>query len=339
MAAGPVTLSDFLTEGWTGDASIPPALIALIEDVAGACATIARRLARGRTPERPTPPRLRTELAALIADPLGLEGTTRRIDAAMPAEAPLICARAPYLLVFEPLDGAANADANLTVGSLFSILRGDDGATEQGLLRPGSAQLCAGYAVYGPATMLVLTTGAGVDGFTLMTDTGAFVLSHPALRMPETIGAFAIDTANATYWEPAVQHYVEECLAGHAGPRGRDFDLRWVDSMVADTHRILSRGGVFLHPEDSRARAEPTRLRLLCEANAMALIVERAGGAASTGRGRILEVLPVRADHRVGVILGAAAEIDLIEGYHRERNTREYDAPLFGTRGLFRVPG
>jgi fructose-1,6-bisphosphatase I / sedoheptulose-1,7-bisphosphatase len=339
MAAGPITLRDFLTEGWAGDPSPSPALVSLIEDVALACAAIARRLARGRTPERPTPQRLRTELAALSADSLGLELTTRRIDAGMPAAAPLVYARGPHLLVFEPLDGAANAEANLTVGSLFSILARDDGAEAQALLRAGTTQLCAGYAVYGPATMLVLATGAGVDGFTLVAETGAFVLTHPALRMPESIGEFAIDTANAAYWEPAVQHYVEECLAGHAGPRGRDFDLRWVDSMVADTHRILSRGGVFLHPEDSRAREEPARLRLLCEANPIALIVERAGGGASTGRGRILEVLPARADSRVGVILGAAVEIDRIEGYHRQRNTREYDAPLFGTRGLFRVPG
>lgn len=339
MAAGPVTLDDFLTEGWAGEATMAPALATLVGDVAVACATIARRLARGRTPERPSPQRLRTELAALIADPLGLERTTRRIDAGMPADAPLVYARGPHLLVLEPLDGAANADANLTVGSLFSIMHRDDGAEDRAMLRPGTALLCAGYAVYGPATMLVLTTGAGVDGFTLMAESGAFGLTHPALRMPEAIGEFAIDTANAAHWEPAVQHYVEECLAGRAGLRGRDFDLRWVDSMVADTHRILSRGGVFLHPEDDRARAEPSRLRLLCEANAMALIVERAGGHASTGRGRILDVMPARADDRVGVILGPAAEIERIEGYHRERNTREYDAPLFGTRGLFRVPG
>jgi fructose-1,6-bisphosphatase len=206
MVAGPVTLSDFLTEGWTGDTSIPAALTTLITDVALACATIARRLARGRTPERPAPQRLRTELAALIADPIGLERITRRIDSGMGAEAPLLYARGPHLLVFEPLDGAANADANLTVGSLFSILGRDDGTETQPLLRPGTAQLCAGYAVYGPATMLVLTTGAGVDGFTLVAETGAFVLTHPALRMPESIGEFAIDTANAAYWEPAVQH-------------------------------------------------------------------------------------------------------------------------------------
>lgn len=318
---------------------MPASLSALIVDVARACAAIARRLARGRTPERPAPQRLRTELAALIAEPLGLERTTQRIDAGLASEAPLAYVRGSHVLVFEPLDGAANADANLTVGSLFSILRRDDGGDVQALLQPGTAQLCAGYAVYGPATMLVLTTGAGVDGFTLMADTGGFVLTHPALRMPDSVGEFAIDTANAAFWEPAVQHYVEECLAGQAGLRGRDFDLRWVDSLVADTHRILSRGGVFLHPEDSRVHDEPARMRLLCEANAIALIVERAGGGATTGRGRILEISPTRADARVGVILGSPTEIDRIEDYHRERNMREFDAPLFGSRGLFRVPG
>jgi fructose-1,6-bisphosphatase I/sedoheptulose-1,7-bisphosphatase len=248
--------------------------------------------------------------------------------------------RGRYLLAFDPLDGSSNIDVNVAVGSIFSVLRAPEGGaalSERDFLRPGSRQVCAGYAIYGPATMLVLTLGRGAHGFTLDREIGEFVYTHPDLRVPEATREFAINSSNARFWEPAVKRYVDECLAGKSGPRGKDFNMRWIASLVAEAHRILMRGGVFLYPRDERESGRHGRLRLLYEANPIGMLIEQAGGRASTGYGPVLETQPESLHQRTGFIFGAREEVERIERYHRDYNERPYDAPLFGERGLFRV--
>jgi fructose-1,6-bisphosphatase I/sedoheptulose-1,7-bisphosphatase len=238
-----------------------------------------------------------------------------------------------YLLAYDPLDGSSNLEANAPVGSIFSVLR----VADQEFLQPGAQQVCAGYAIYGPTTMLVLTLGNGTHGFTLDREIGEFILTHADLRIPEETSEFAINTSNARFWEPAVKRYVDECLAGKSGPRGRDFNMRWIASLVAEAHRILMRGGVFLYPRDERDATRNGRLRLLYEANPIAMVIEQAGGRASTGDQRVLDVQPHALHERVGLMFGSKHEVERLERYHRDFNKREYDAPLFGARGLFRA--
>ena len=264
----------------------------------------------------------------------GMLSEEMELPHAIPPEHP----RGRYLLCFDPLDGSSNIDVNVSVGSIFSVLRCPDGVsepTERDFLQPGTAQVCAGYAIYGPATMLVLTTGRGVNGFTLDREIGEFMLTHPDLRIEPETSEFAINASNSRYWEPAIKRYVNECLAGKTGPRGRDFNMRWIASLVAETHRILMRGGVFMYPRDRKDLSKAGRLRLLYEANPIGFLIEQAGGRASTGQRPILEVQPQSVHERIGFVFGARSEVERIERYHRDHNEFEYDAPLFGTRGLF----
>ena len=249
--------------------------------------------------------------------------------------------RGRYLLAFDPLDGSSNIDVNVSVGSIFSVLPDPDPSAEVGpaaFLQPGANQVCAGYAIYGPTTMLVMTFGHGVHGFTLDREIGEFILTHRDMRIPADASEFAINSSNSRFWEPAVTRYVEECLAGSSGPRGRDFNMRWVASLVAEAHRILLRGGVFLYPRDDRASARSGKLRLLYEANPIGFLIEQAGGRASNGDTPILEVQPKRLHQRTGFVFGSSAEVERIEAYHRDHNVRAFDAPLFRARGLFRDP-
>jgi fructose-1,6-bisphosphatase I len=226
-----------------------------------------------------------------------------------------------YLLVFDPLDGSSNIDVNISVGTIFSILRAPKGVENPSaadFLQPGTTQVCAGYALYGPATMLVITTGHGVNGFTLDGDIGEFMLTHPNMTIPENTVEFAINSSNERFWEKPVQRYVEECIAGKTGPRGINFNMRWVASMVAEVHRILTRGGVFLYPKDTKDPTKPGKLRLLYEANPMSFIVEQAGGISSTGYERIMDVKPLDLHQRVPVILGSKNEVSRIVRYHKE---------------------
>jgi fructose-1,6-bisphosphatase len=251
--------------------------------------------------------------------------------------------RGQYLLLFDPLDGSSNIDVNAPVGSIFSVLKAPQGAqvepTAKDFLQPGSRQLCAGYAIYGATTMLVFTIGRGVHGFTLDRSFGEFILTHPNMKIPQEASEFAINASNERFWEPPVKRYVVECLAGSGGPRGKDFNMRWIASLVAEVHRILIRGGLFMYPKDSKDAAKQGRLRLLYEANPMAMIVEQAGGAASAGRMRILDLVPETLHQRVPVILGCKAEVERIERYHLEHDhglDRAYSSPLFNERSLFR---
>ena len=242
----------------------------------------------------------------------------------IPAEYP----KGKYLMLFDPLDGSSNIDVNVSVGTIFSILRAPEGCenpTVEDFLQPGTQQVCAGYAIYGPATMLVLTTGHGVNGFTLDRSIGEFILSHPNMTIPGETSEFAINMSNQRFWEAPVKRYVDECIAGSEGPRGRDFNMRWIASMVAEVHRILTRGGVFMYPIDEkiRAKGQDGKLRLMYEANPMGFIVEQAGGAASTGRERIMEIQPSGLHQRVPVVLGSKNEVERVVEYHREADGKQ----------------
>jgi fructose-1,6-bisphosphatase I / sedoheptulose-1,7-bisphosphatase len=261
-----------------------------------------------------------------------------------PYQIPKRYPRGNYLIVFDPLDGSSNIDVNVSVGSIFSILRApqeliDSGreAVEADFLQPGCQQIAAGYALYGPTTMMVLTVGDGVNGFTLDPSLGEFMLTHPKLRVPEDTQEFAINASNARFWEAPVKRYVDECLAGKTGGRGKDFNMRWIASLVAEAHRILMRGGVFMYPRDTKDLSKPGRLRLLYEANPVGMIMEQAGGRASTGEVPMLQVLPSSLHQRIGFVFGSKNEVERIERYHQEPAARaELTTPLFAERSLFR---
>ncbi len=266
---------------------------------------------------------------------------SEEMEAPYPIAAPH--ARGKYLLVFDPLDGSSNIDVNVSVGSIFSVLRAPahvrEGAalTEADFLQAGTQQVAAGYALYGPSTMLVLTVGTGVHGFTLDPVMGEFMLTHPSMRVPQDTQEFAINASNARFWEAPVKRYVDECLAGRTGVRGKDFNMRWIASMVAEAHRILMRGGVFMYPRDTKDASKPGRLRLLYEANPVGWIMEQAGGRASTGRDNVLQVQPSSLHQRIGLVFGSKNEVERIERYHAGP-TRMADShtPLFAERSLFR---
>ncbi|HEU4458391.1 MAG TPA: class 1 fructose-bisphosphatase [Methylibium sp.] len=253
-------------------------------------------------------------------------------------------ARGKYLLVFNAIDGTANLDVNVSVGSIFSILRAPADAITNGrdaceadFLQAGATQVAAGYALYGPTTMFVLTVGNGVAGFTLNPNLGEFVLTHPNIQVPDDTQEFAINSSNSRFWEPPVKRYVDECMAGRTGPRGKDFNMRWIASTVAEAHRILMRGGVFLDPRDTQETNRSGRLRLLHEAGPIGFVMEQAGGRASTGRQPVLGVTPSTMQQTVGCIFGSKNEVERIERYHREPDAREHPTPLFGERSLFRA--
>ena len=228
--------------------------------------------------------------------------------------------RGGFLLLMDPLDGSSNLDVNISVGTIFSVLHCPEGMKEPDekfFLQPGSKQVAAGFTVYGAATIMVLTVGNGVAGFTLDKELGSFVMTQGDLRIPPDTNEFAINTSNMRHWEAPVKRYIDECLAGKEGGRGKDFNTRWVASMVADVYRTLSRGGIFMYPRD--AKHSDGRLRLMYEANPMAFIVEQAGGAATNGRQRILDIQPEALHQRVGVILGSKNEVDRVTRYHLEQ--------------------
>ncbi|GAB2180324.1 class 1 fructose-bisphosphatase [Denitratisoma sp. agr-D3] len=328
-----ITLSRFLIEAQRDQQLICADLRLLVEVVAKACTAIAVAVNKGA-----------------LADVLGSAGSDnvqgevqKKLDvlandvlleanewgghlAAMASEEmehphpiPHRYPKGEYLLLFDPLDGSSNIDVNVSIGTIFSVLRCPAGVEpdEKAFLQAGRKQVCAGYAVYGPATLLVLTLGQGVHAFTLDRESGTFHLTQENLRIPEDTQEYAINASNARYWEAPVQRYIAELQAGKEGPRGKDFNMRWVGSMVADVHRILSRGGVFLYPKDSKDAGKAGKLRLLYEANPMALLVEQAGGAATDGRRTILDIAPGNLHQRVAVVLGSRNEVERVTAYHQ----------------------
>lgn len=242
-----------------------------------------------------------------------------------PYQIPGCFPKGSYLLVFDPLDGSSNIDINVSVGTIFSVLQSPDRdgvceVLEDGdFLQPGVKQVAAGYAIYGPQTMLVLTLGNGVKGFTLDTEMGSFVLTHDDMEIPEETAEFGVNMSNMRHWEEPVQRYVNEMLAGSEGPLGKDYNMRWTASMVADIHRILVRGGVFMYPWDKRMADQKGKLRLMYEANPMAMIVEQAGGAATNGRIRIMDVRPEQLHERVPVFMGSRQEVERVTRYHKAK--------------------
>ena len=360
------TLTQFLIEERRRFPSASGDFNALILDVAIACKSIARAVAFGElggvmgnhaaeeggsvNVQGETQKKLdvlsndvfirRTEWAGNLA---GMASEEMDMPYQIPGEHP----RGKYLLVFDPLDGSSNIDVNVSVGSIFSVLRApqdlDDmprdqqrDVTEADFFQPGAKQVAAGYALYGPTTMLVLTVGDGVNGFTLDPTLGEFMLTHPHIQIPVDTHEFAINASNARFWEAPVKRYVDECLAGKPGPRAKDFNMRWIASMVAEAHRILMRGGVFLYPRDTKDPSKPGRLRLLYEANPMGMIMEQAGGRASTGEVPMLGVQPTSLHQRIGLVFGSKNEVERIERYHAEPIEHELDNPLFAERSLFR---
>ena len=349
--AGRWTLTRYLIEERRRFPQARGDLNALILDISLACKAIARIVAQGTLgdalqedsgPARP-PAQAGSEIFIRMNERGGHLAGLASEAMAQPLQIPPAPDRGKYLLVFEPLAGAGNLDVNVPVGSLFSILRAPNDATGRGrslvegdFLQPGAAQVAAGYALYGPTTMLVLSVGNGVAGFTLDPTLGEFLLTHPGLQVPARTREFAINASNHRFWEPPVRRYVDECLAGRSGARGRDFSTRWIASTVAEVHRILLRGGVCLHPRDTREIDAPGRPHLLHEANPIGFLMEQAGGRASTGRQPLLGVRPTSLHQRVGVVFGSRDEVELIERYHHESLARETGNPLFGERSLFR---
>ncbi len=225
-----------------------------------------------------------------------------------------------YLLLFDPLDGSSNIDVNVTIGTIFSVLKAPEGMlepSEQDFLQAGTKQVAAGYAVYGPQTMLVLTTGNGVNCFTLDREMGSWVMTQRDIKIPADTAEYAINASNARHWFPPVQRYIDELEQGKIGPRGKNFNMRWIASMVADVHRILNRGGIFMYPADARDPDKPGKLRLMYEANPMSLIIEQAGGAATDGQRRILDIQPTGLHQRVAVFLGSKSEVERVTTFHQ----------------------
>lgn len=346
---GKSTLTQFLIEERRRAPQATGELNALITDVSLACKAISRKVALGTLddaygPAGPQPASgggLEAQAHRMFVRANEWGGHVAGMASAWlpdPCLLPPQYPRGKYLLLFNGLDGGSNADVNVAVGSIFSVLRaarpGED-ADAADFLQPGTQQVCAGYAIYGPSTMLGLTLGNGTHAFTLDPTLGEWVLSHPGLRVPARTREFAIDASNSRFWEPAIKRYVDECVAGQPGPRGADFNMRWVASLVAETHRILLRGGVFLCPREGKDSSQQGRLRLLHEANAIAMLIEQAGGSASDGRGRLMELRPRALQEHVGLVFGSADEVARIEGYQRERPDDTYVSPLFGRRGLF----
>lgn len=354
LYSGRTTLSKFLIEQLR-DHPEGADLGALLVDVAAAVKAIAAMTAKGAlggflgaVDQRNSQGETQKKLDVLANEAViqscewgGLVAGMASEELEDPYEIPSEFRRGRFLLAFDPLDGSSNTDVNVSVGTIFSVLRhaaGEAPALED-FLQQGSKQVAAGYAIYGPATMLVLTVGRGTHGFTLDREVGNFILTHADLAIPEETSEFAINTSNERWWEPPIQRYVDECKAGKSGERQRDFNMRWIASMVAEVHRILMRGGVFMYPRDRKDPARPGRLRLMYEANPVAMLIEQAGGRASTGRGRILDVPPTALHQRVPVILGSRCEVERIERYHAEFDAgtdRPFVSPLFNERSLFR---
>lgn len=226
--------------------------------------------------------------------------------------------RGEYLIMFDPLDGSSNIDINAPIGTIFSITKAPEGPiNDASFLNPGNKQVAAGYVMYSPQTILTLSIGDGVDMFTLNGNTGEYLLTKEKVKIPESTQEFAINMSNQRHWEAPVQRYISELLAGSTGPIGKDFNMRWVAAMVAEVHRVLCRGGIFMYPKDNRDPSKPGKLRLMYEANPMAFLIEQAGGAATNGHQRILDIQPEKLHQRVAVFLGAKEEVERVTSYHK----------------------
>lgn len=328
-----ISLSRYLVEQQRDKGHIPADLRLLLEVVARACKSISHAVNKGAlggvlgSAESENVQGEVQKKLDIIANEVLLEANEWGGHlAAMASEEMdsiyLVPNRYPqgeYLLMFDPLDGSSNIDVNVSIGTIFSVLKKPDeslGVTEQDFLQPGKQQVAAGYCIYGPQTTLVLTVGDGVAMFTLDREQGSFVLTQENVRVPAETQEFAINMSNMRHWADPVRRYIDECLQGREGPRGKDFNMRWIASMVADVHRILTRGGVFMYPWDKREPHKAGKLRLLYEANPMSWLIEQAGGAATNGQQRILDLQPGHLHERVSVVLGSRNEVERLTQYH-----------------------
>lgn len=329
------SLSRYLVEQQRAKQNIPPELRLLLEVVARACKGISHAVnkgALGGVLGSAHSENIQGEVQKkldIIANEVLIEANEWGGHlAAMASEemdsiyvVPNRYPQGEYLLLFDPLDGSSNIDVNVSIGTIFSVLKkpeSSDSVTEADFLQPGHSQVAAGYCVYGPQTTLVLTVGDGVAMFTLDREQGSFVLTQENVRIPEDTREFAINMSNMRHWDAPVKRYVDECLQGKEGVRGKDFNMRWIASMVADVHRILTRGGIFMYPWDKREPHKAGKLRLMYEANPMSWLIEQAGGASTNGRERILDLKPQQLHERVSVILGSKNEVERVTRYHLE---------------------
>ena len=334
-----VSLSRYLVEQQRAKGRIPPELRLLLEVVARACKSISHAVnkgALGGVLGSASTENVQGEVQKkldIIANEVLIEANewgghlaamaSEEMDSiyAVPNRYP----QGEYLLLFDPLDGSSNIDVNVSIGTIFSVLKKPEGhvaVQEADFLQAGSSQVAAGYCVYGPQTTLVMTVGDGVAMFTLDREQGSFVLTQEHVQMPADTKEFAINMSNMRHWDEPVKQYIDECLAGKSGPRGKDFNMRWVASMVADVHRILTRGGVFMYPWDKREPDKPGKLRLMYEANPMSWLVEQAGGAATNGEQRILDIQPTQLHQRVSVFLGSKNEVDHVTELHQSKQKK-----------------
>ena len=329
----PISLSRYLVEEQRERGKIPAQLRLLLEVVARACKGISHAVNKGALGDvmgSADSENVQGEVQKkldIIANEVLIEANEWGGHlAAMASEemdsiyvVPNRYPQGEYLLLFDPLDGSSNIDVNVSIGTIFSVLQKPEGnaaVSEQDFLQAGAKQVAAGYCVYGPQTMLVLTVGDGVVMFTLDREQGSFVLTQENVKVPDDTQEFAINMSNMRHWAPPVKRYVDECLQGQDGVRGKNFNMRWIASMVADVHRILMRGGVFMYPWDQREPNKPGKLRLMYEANPMSWLIEQAGGASTNGQQRILDIQPTQLHERVSVILGSKNEVERVTAYH-----------------------
>jgi fructose-1,6-bisphosphatase I len=328
-----ISLTRYLVEQQRENGAIPSNLRLLLEVVARACKSISHAVNKGAlggilgsAGSENVQGEVQKKLDIIANDVLIEANEWGGHLAAMASEemdsihiVPNRYPQGEYLLLFDPLDGSSNIDVNVSIGTIFSVLKKPDdhpGVTEQDFLQAGSSQVAAGYCVYGPQTTLVLTFGAGVAMFTLDREQGSFVLTQENVQIPVDTQEFAINMSNMRHWAAPVRQYIDECLAGKDGPRGKNFNMRWIASMVADVHRILTRGGVFMYPWDQREPNKPGKLRLMYEANPMSWLIEQAGGASTNGQQRIMDIKPTELHQRVSVVLGSKNEVERATRYH-----------------------
>jgi fructose-1,6-bisphosphatase I len=321
------TLREFLADPAGDGKAAPRDLAVLIEAISDSCRTISYLVSRGSLAgvlgsagTGNVQGEEQKQLDVLANDEMMAMAKATGVVAAAASEeedeARAMTAGAPYLLLFDPLDGSSNIDVNVSIGTIFSVLPATAGEGAEPFLQPGHNQAAAGYCVYGPQTTLVLTLGCGVVAFTMDPPTGQFVQTGANIRIPEKTREFAINMSNMRHWAEPVRAYIDDCLAGEAGPRGKNFNMRWIASMVADVHRVLTRGGVFMYPWDKREPTKPGKLRLMYEANPMSLLVEQAGGKSFDGKQRILDIRPTGLHQRVSVMLGSKEEVEVLEQKH-----------------------
>ena len=333
-----ISLTRYLVEQQRANGAIPAQLRLLLEVVARACKSISLAVNKGAlggvlgaAESENVQGEIQKKLDIIANDVLIEANEWGGHLAAMASEemegihtVPNRYPQGEFLLLFDPLDGSSNIDVNVSIGTIFSVLRkpensADANVSEQDFLQAGTRQVAAGYCVYGPQTTLVLTVGKGVVMFTLDREQGSFILTQENVQIPPDTREFAVNMSNMRHWDAPVTRYIEECLQGQEGPRGKDFNMRWIASMVADVHRILTRGGVFMYPWDKREPEKPGKLRLMYEANPMSWLVEQAGGAATNGRQRILDIAPQKLHERVSVVLGSRNEVERLTAYHLEQ--------------------